>query len=44
MQDAMRAVFDMYPEVWIKVYVDDKKFIVQCEKGRRSDKSSKEHE
>ena len=32
MQDAMKAVFDVYPETRFQVCVDDKKFNVQAER------------
>ena len=38
MQHAMRVVFGVYPEVRIKVYVDDKTFKVQSRQRRSSDK------
>ena len=36
MQDATRAVFNVRPEVRIKIYVDDKKVAHANKKGRRS--------
>ena len=36
MQDAMRAVFDVWPEVRIPVYADDKSLMCNKQKGQRN--------
>ena len=42
LQDAMKAVFKVWPEVRIQVYVDDKKVTCASKEGGRSNRSSKE--
>ena len=40
MQDAMRAVFEVWPEVRIKEYVNDTKFHVQAERAEEATAAS----